>query len=52
MYPNASVCGLYFAHPQSKYFMVGKIDQVQLESYAKRRGKTPQEIRKWMAANL
>jgi 5-methyltetrahydrofolate--homocysteine methyltransferase len=52
MYPNASVCGLYFAHPQSKYFMVGKIDQTQLESYASRRGKTPEQIRKWMAANV
>jgi hypothetical protein len=52
MYPNASVCGLYFAHPQSKYFMIGKIDEHQLADYAARKGKTPAEIRKWMAANL
>lgn len=52
MFPNASVCGLYFAHPQSKYFMVGKIDEAQLESYARRRGKTTSEMRKWLAANV
>lgn len=52
MYPNASVCGLYFAHPQSKYFMIGRIDEHQLADYASRKGKTPSEIRKWMAANL
>jgi 5-methyltetrahydrofolate--homocysteine methyltransferase len=52
MFPNASVCGLYFAHPQSKYFMVGKIDENQLTDYAKRRGKQPDEIRKWLAHNL
>lgn len=52
MYPNASVCGLYFAHPKSKYFMVGKIDQAQLENYAQRKGKTTKEISKWLAANL
>jgi 5-methyltetrahydrofolate--homocysteine methyltransferase len=52
MFPNASVCGLYFAHPQSKYFMIGKIDEIQLADYAQRRGKTADGIRKWMAANL
>lgn len=52
LYPTASVCGLYFAHPKSKYFMIGKIDQQQLEEYAERKGKTPAEIKKWMAANL
>jgi len=52
MFPNASVCGLYFAHPQSKYFMVGKVDQLQFEDYAMRCGKSPEVLRKWMAANL
>jgi 5-methyltetrahydrofolate--homocysteine methyltransferase len=52
MFPNASVCGLYFAHPQSKYFMIGKIDENQLTDYARRNGKKPEEIRKWLAANL
>jgi len=52
MFPNASVCGLYFAHPMSKYFMIGKIDENQLTNYAQRRGKSANEIRKWLAHNL
>jgi len=52
MFPNASVCGLYFAHPKSKYFMIGKIDEQQFADYAKRCGKDPAVLRKWMAANL
>jgi len=52
MYPNASVSGLYFAHPKSKYFHVGKIDKEQLNDYAKRKNRKPDEIRKWLAANL
>ncbi len=36
MYPNASLCGLYFSHPKSKYFSVGKIHEDQLKDYAKR----------------
>lgn len=52
MFPNASVSGLYFAHPMSRYFMIGKIDDEQLNDYARRKGKTVDEIRKWMSANL
>ncbi|MFV0472264.1 MAG: vitamin B12 dependent-methionine synthase activation domain-containing protein [Paludibacteraceae bacterium] len=52
MFPNASVCGLYFAHPKSKYFMIGKIDENQLNDYARRRDKTPEEMKKWLAANI
>ena len=52
MFPNASVCGLYFAHPKSKYFMIGKIDENQFLDYAKRSGKLPEVLKKWMAANL
>lgn len=52
MFPNASVCGLYFSHPQSKYFMVGKIDEAQFQDYAQRCGKSPEVLRKWMAHNL
>lgn len=52
MFPNASVCGLYFSHPQSKYFMVGKIDEAQFLDYAARCGKDPNVLRKWMAHNL
>jgi len=52
MFPNASVCGLYFAHPLSKYFMIGKIDENQFTDYAARRGMEPEVLRKWLASNL
>ena len=52
MYPNASVSGLYFAHPLSRYFMIGKIDENQLADYARRKGKTTGEMRKWLAGNV
>ncbi len=52
MFPNASVCGLYFAHPKAKYFMIGKIDEQQLEDYARRKSKSKEEMRKWLASNL
>lgn len=52
MYPHASVSGLMFAHPQSRYFSVGKIDEAQLADYAGRRGKTADEMRKYLRANV
>lgn len=52
MDPRASVCGLMFAHPQSRYFAVGKIGEDQLADYASRRGKSLEEMRKFLAANL
>lgn len=52
MYPHASVCGIMMAHPQSHYFAVGKIGEDQLEDYARRRGKSVEEMRKFLAANL
>lgn len=52
MYPHASVSGLMFAHPQSRYFSVGKIDEAQLADYAGRRGKTADEMRKFLRANV
>jgi len=48
MYPASSVCGWYFAHPQSKYFGVGKIEKDQLEDYAGRKGMTMEEATKWL----
>jgi 5-methyltetrahydrofolate--homocysteine methyltransferase len=48
MYPASSVCGWYFAHPQSKYFGVGKIEQDQLKDYAKRKLMTIEEAEKWL----
>jgi 5-methyltetrahydrofolate--homocysteine methyltransferase len=48
MNPPASVCGWYFAHPQSHYFGVGKIGRDQLEDYAKRKGMSLEEAEKWL----
>ncbi len=52
MFPTAAVCGLYFAHPQSKYFAIGKIAQDQIIDYAKRK-KMPEKVaEKWLGPNL
>ena len=48
MYPASSVCGWYFAHPQSKYFGVGKIEKDQLVDYAKRKGMGIEEATRWL----
>lgn len=52
MDPAASVSGLYFAHPQSKYFNLGKITQEQIKDYANRKGISFSETEKWLAPNL
>ncbi len=52
MQPHASVCGLMFAHPQSRYFSVGKISEEQLSDYAGRRGMPVDAVRKYLSANL
>ena len=52
MLPAASVSGLYFSHPEAKYFNVGPIGRDQLESYAKRKGMAVEEIERLLAANL
>ena len=48
MYPAASVCGWYFAHPNSQYFGVGKIKPDQVEDYAARKKMPLEEIQKWL----
>ena len=48
MYPAASVCGWYFAHPQSQYFGIGKIQKDQVEDYALRKQMSIEEIEKWL----
>jgi 5-methyltetrahydrofolate--homocysteine methyltransferase len=48
MYPASSVCGWYFAHPEAKYFGVGKITQDQLINYAERKDMEKQEAEKWL----
>ncbi len=52
MYPAASVSGWYFAHPESKYFGLGNINQDQLQDYAKRKGMDVNEAERWLAPVL
>lgn len=52
MWPGASVCGLYFSHPESHYFGVGKIERDQVEDYALRKGWTVAEAERWLAPIL
>ncbi|MDZ4265930.1 MAG: vitamin B12 dependent-methionine synthase activation domain-containing protein, partial [Mycobacterium sp.] len=52
MWPGAAVSGLYFSHPQSQYFVVGRIGQDQVADYAKRKGWTLKEAERWLAPNL
>lgn len=52
MYPNASVSGLIFAHPQSKYFAVGAISEEQLADYAQRKNIPSENVRKFLLSNL
>jgi 5-methyltetrahydrofolate--homocysteine methyltransferase len=52
MYPGAAVSGFYFSHPQSKYFVVGKIGEDQLEDMARRRGMDKAELERYLAPNL
>jgi 5-methyltetrahydrofolate--homocysteine methyltransferase len=52
MWPAASVSGLYFAHPQAKYFAVGKINKDQVEDYASRKKLSVSEVERWLSPNL
>ena len=52
MWPAASVSGLYFSHPDAKYFGVGKIGKDQVAEYAERKGMSVEEVERWLAANL
>jgi 5-methyltetrahydrofolate--homocysteine methyltransferase len=52
MYPAAAVSGLYFAHPQARYFAVDRITKDQVESYAARKGMPISEIERWLSPNL
>lgn len=49
MYPASSVSGLYFSHPGSKYFNVGKLNRDQITEYAKRKNMSVEEIERWLA---
>jgi 5-methyltetrahydrofolate--homocysteine methyltransferase len=52
MHPGASVSGLYFSHPDSKYFGVGKIGDDQVRDYAARKNESADYVEKWLAPNL
>ncbi|MDF2691232.1 MAG: hypothetical protein K0S29_1087, partial [Gammaproteobacteria bacterium] len=52
MWPAASVSGLYFAHPKAHYFGLGKINLEQLQDYAKRKGMSLEEAKRWLSPNL
>ena len=52
MFPTAAVSGWYFAHPESKYFAVGKIGVDQVEDYAARKGISKAEAERWLAPSL
>jgi 5-methyltetrahydrofolate--homocysteine methyltransferase len=52
MYPAASVSGMFFSHPDSRYFAVGKIDRDQITDYAARKGMARQEIERWLGPYL
>ena len=52
MYPTAAVSGFYFAHPQARYFGLGKIGKDQVIDYAERKGLTLAETERWLAPNL
>ena len=52
MWPGSSVSGLYFAHPESRYFTVGKIDRDQVEDYHVRKNMSVSEVERWLSPNL
>lgn len=52
MTPGAAVSGLYFAHPQAKYFTVDRVTRDQIEAYAKRKGQPLREVERWLSPNL
>ncbi|MGC1226784.1 MAG: vitamin B12 dependent-methionine synthase activation domain-containing protein, partial [Candidatus Sulfotelmatobacter sp.] len=52
MWPGSSVSGLYFAHPESRYFSLGKVDRDQIADYSKRKGMGVGEVERWLGQNL
>jgi len=52
MWPGSSVSGLYFAHPESRYFTLGKIGRDQVLDYKARKSMTTQEVERWLGPNL
>ena len=52
MTPASSVCGVYFSHPDAKYFWLGQIQRDQVQDYANRKGWKVAEVEKWLASHL
>jgi 5-methyltetrahydrofolate--homocysteine methyltransferase len=52
MWPGSSVSGIYFAHPESRYFSLGKIDRDQVRDYHERKGMSVAEVERWLGPNL
>ena len=52
MWPGSSISGIYFAHPESRYFSLGKIEQDQVLDYGQRKGMAVEEVERWLAPNL
>jgi 5-methyltetrahydrofolate--homocysteine methyltransferase len=52
MYPTAAVSGWYLAHPQARYFAIGKIDRDQVENYARRKAMELAQVERWLSPNL
>ena len=48
MHPGSAVCGLYFSHPESHYFMIDNLQKDQIEDYAARKGQSLEEVEKWL----
>ena len=48
MHPGAAVCGLYFSHPESRYFAISDLQQDQVEDYARRKGIPYPEMEQWL----
>ncbi|MBC7592808.1 MAG: methionine synthase [Kineosporiaceae bacterium] len=52
MWPGAAVSGWYYSHPQSQYFVIGRLDKDQIQDYAERKGWTLAEAERWLSSNL
>ena len=52
MWTASSISGLYFSHPESRYFAVGKLTREQIEDYAQRKAFAFEEVERWLAPNL
>jgi 5-methyltetrahydrofolate--homocysteine methyltransferase len=52
MLPTAAVSGYYFSHPQSQYFVVGRVSKEQAADYARRKGVETAQVERWLASNL